>query len=197
MPSMRSIKKFALLLLLTSCIILIPKNFVQAASYYTVKSGDSLYLISKKYNFSLYSLRRANNKWDNYIYVGQQLKLPYVREDVDVLSRLITAEAENQPYSAKVAVGAVVVNRMYNPNYPKTIYDVIYQIDHGYYQFTPVLNGYINKPATADSIRAAVEALNGSDPTNGALFYFDDSTTNTWLWSKPIATTIGKMVFTY
>lgn len=191
---------------------------------YTVKSGDSLYLISKQYGISVDSLRNANNKWDNYIYPGQVLNIPggtisnnnsssntskpvvpngsspvvsYTANDADLLARLITSEAEDQPYDAKVAVGAVVLNRVRDSRFPSTITSVIYEKSGGYYQFTPVLNGWINKPASQESIKAAFDALHGSDPTHGAVYYFDDSTTNSWLWSKPIALRIDKMVFTY
>lgn len=181
---------------------------------YTVKAGDTLYLIAKRYGISLYSLARANHEWDGYIYPGQKLNLPgvnsgasqntankgvipYTQSDVDLLARLVRAEAENQPYSAKVAVAAVVVNRVQSSEFPNTVREVIYQRINGYYQFTPVLNGMINNAATSEDIKAAYEALNGSDPTNGALFYFDDSATNKWLWSKPIAARIDRMVFAY
>ncbi|MBC2582885.1 cell wall hydrolase [Clostridium sp. DJ247] len=181
---------------------------------YTVQTNDSLYLVSRKYGVSLLSLRHANNEWDNLIYPGQSLNIPasnslvskpqassgvisYTASDVDLLARLITAEAEGQPYNAKVAVGAVVVNRVQDSRFPKTISDVIYQKDAGYYQFTPVLNGFINKPASAESIKAAREALTGADPTNGALYYFDDSTTNKWLWAKTVALRADRMVFSY
>lgn len=188
-----------------------------SAKTYTVQAGDSLYLIAKKYGVSLSSLRQANNKWDNYIHPGQTLNIPgtasttayqstpvvskpvvsYTAADVDLLARLIHAEAQGAPYSAKVAVGAVVINRVQDSRFPKTISSVIYQKDAGYYQFSPVLNGWINKPASQESIKAAYEALNGADPTNGALYYFDDSTKNTWLWSKTVALRIANMVFSY
>lgn len=174
---------------------------------YTVKSGDSLYLIAKAYGISVTSLKTANSLIYNTIYPGQVLNLPgitpknagisYTQSDVDLLARLINAEAQGEPYKAKVAVGAVVVNRVKSSSFPDTISEVIYQRINGYYQFTPVLNGWINNPATQDARNAAIDALNGVDPTNGALFYFDDSTTNSWLWSKPIAIIIDKMVFAY
>jgi Cell wall hydrolyses involved in spore germination len=186
---------------------------------YTVKSGDTLFLIAKRYGISLSSLMKANNKWDDMIYIGQKLILPtisgantgntsgssatshsvinYSSAELDLLARLITAEAQGEPYEAQVAVGAVVVNRVQDSRFPKTITDVIYQKDGGYYQFTPVVNGWIDRPATAEAKKAALEALNGADPTNGALYYFDDSSTNSWLWSKPIALEEGHMVFSY
>ena len=155
------------------------------------------------------------------IYPGQQLVIPgasagqttqssaqsssntakavvsYTAADLDLLARLITAEAEGEPYNAKVAVGAVVINRMKDSRFPNTLSGVVYERSYGYYQFTPVLNGFINKPASEDSKKAAYEALHGADPSNGAFYYFDTSATNQWLWSKPLAAKIGKLVFVY
>lgn len=197
-----------------SSIMLYPGQTLYIPSKpYTVQNGDSLYLISQKFGISLYGLRQLNNKWDNMIYSGQTLYIPgsafssrqavpsavisYTSAEVDLLARLIKAEAESQPYSAKVAVGAVVVNRVQDSRFPKTITDVIYQKDAGYYQFSPVVNGMINKPATDEDRKAALEALRGADPTNGALYYFDDSTTNKWLWSKTVALRVDRMVFSF
>lgn len=183
---------------------------------YTVQSGDSLYLIAKKFNVSLTSLRKANNQCQDMILIGQKLVIPagtvttstgttavntgtstLSAADLDLLARLITAEADGQPYTAQVAVGAVVMNRVKDSSFPNTVSSVIYQKDSNYYQFTPVQNGYINKAATATAIQAANEAARGVDPTKGAIYYFDDSATNQWLWSRPIALRSGKMVFTY
>lgn len=187
------------------------------ATLHTVKSGDTLYLIAKKYGLSLSSLQKANNKWDDMLLPGQQIILPgvkpsgtgegtapgaktvipYTAEEVNLLARLITAETANEPYEAMVAVGAVVVNRVQSTEWPSSITSVIYQVAGGYYQFTPVKNGYINNPPSDDALRAAWAALYGSDPGNGAMFYFDDSSTNQWLWSKTITANIGSMVFVY
>ncbi len=89
----------------------------------------------------------------------------------------------------------MVINRIKSSQFPNSISSVIYQKSDGYYQFTPVVNGWINKPATEASKKAAKEALYGSDPSKGALYYFDDSATNKWLWSKPITARIGNMVY--
>ncbi|BCN30618.1 LysM peptidoglycan-binding domain-containing protein [Anaeromicropila herbilytica] len=121
--------------------------------------------------------------------------ISYSKEELDLLARLITAEASGQPYQAMVGVGGVVVNRVQSKEWPSTIKGVINHVSGGYYQFSPVKNGYINHPATDIAIKAAKEALNGSDPSKGATFYFDDSSKNTWLWSKPIFARIGAMVF--
>ena len=181
---------------------------------YTVKSGDTLFLIAKRYGISLYSLERVNNNWDGYIYPGLRLNLPgiitgsaqtvtnpgvipYTQSDVDLLARLIMSEAEGEPYSAKVAVGAVVVNRVQSNQFADTIKGVVYQRINGYYQFSPVLNGAINKPASPECVKAAYDALKGTDPAKGAMFYFDDSATNTWLRAKTVSVVIDKLIFSY
>ncbi len=187
------------------------------AVLHTVKSGDTLYLTAKKYGISLASLQKANNKWDEMLIPGQKLiipgvkpsgtakvtssssktVIPYTSEEVDLLARLITAEATDEPYDAMVAVGAVVVNRVQSTEWPSSITDVIYHVAGGYYQFTPVKNGYINKAPSDVALKAAWAALYGSDPSKGAMFYFDDSSTNQWLWSKAVSAKIGSMVFVY
>lgn len=184
------------------------------AQEYTIKSGDTLYLIAKNYGISLDALRRANNKWDNLIYPGQKIILPgikpsgntteaaksgtvipYTAKEVDLLARLITAETTGQPYDAMVGVGGVVVNRVKSPDWPNSISTVINQVIGEYYQFTPVKNGYINNPPSDIALKAAWAALYGADPSKGAMFYFDDSSTNQWMWSKPQTAYIGHMVF--
>ena len=117
--------------------------------------------------------------------------------ELDLLARLITAEAQGEPYETKVAVGAVVMNRVESGSWPNTIKEVIYQNINGYYQFTPVVNGWINKPAESGSIEAAKAALSGADPTNGAQFYYDDTTTNPWILAKPVSVKIGHMTFAF
>jgi len=185
------------------------------ASSYTIQAGDSLYKISRKFDTSIAWLQTTNNIKTSLIFAGQKISVPstktnivnpqkaspskqtYTQSDLDLLARLIHSEAQGEPYNAQVAVGAVIMNRLKNPLFPKTITDVIYEKNGSYYQFTPVLNGYINKPADSTAISAAKDALNGVDPTNGALYYFDDSATNTWLRAKPVAITIDKMIFSY
>jgi spore germination cell wall hydrolase CwlJ-like protein len=195
--------------MLTSDNIYPGQTLSLSVEVHTVKSGDTMYLIAKRYGITLYSLQKANNKWDDLLLPGKQLMIPgikpsnattqtlisYTPAEVDLLARLINAEAESEFYDAKVAVGAVVVNRVQNPDWPSTITSVIYQKIGEYYQFTPVKNGQISKPATDSSIKAAWAALYGSDPSNDAIFYFDDSSTNQWMWSKPITARIDSMIF--
>lgn len=185
---------------------------------YNVVSGDTLYFIAKKYNMPIDKLRAANNKWSDTIYPGDVFKIPavpttssngkttplnsskiisYSNSDVNLLARLITAEAGGESYDAMLSVGAVVVNRVQSPKFPNNISGVINEKSNKYYQFTPVMNGMINKAPTNLAIKAAYEALKGSDPTNGALYFFENTVTNKWLTSKPVATNIGSLTFAY
>lgn len=118
-------------------------------------------------------------------------------DELDLLARLITAEAQGEPYETKVAVGAVVMNRVKSSQFPNTIKEVIYHNIDGYIQFTPVANGWIKKPAQADCIKAAKEAINGADPTNGALFFYSNKSTNAYMLEKKISLKSGNMNFTY
>ena len=112
--------------------------------------------------------------------------------DVNLLARLISAEARGEPYQGQVAVGAVVLNRMNHPSFPNTMSGVIYQ--NG--AFTCIVDGQFNQPVADISLRAAREALNGADPSGGAIYYFNPSTaTNKWIWSRPLICVIGKHCF--
>ena len=110
----------------------------------------------------------------------------------DLLARLISAEARGEPYSGQVAVGAVVLNRIKHPSFPNTLPGVIYQSG----AFTCITDGQFNQPVAESAYRAARDALNGVDPSGGAIYYFNPSTaTSSWIWSRPLITVIGKHRF--
>ena len=114
--------------------------------------------------------------------------------DVQLLARAINGEARGEPYEGQVAVGAVILNRVKDSRFPNTIAGVIYQAG----AFTAVADGQINVPIDEDStvVKAAQDALNGWDPTGGAVYYFNpDTATNNWIWSRPVIKTIGKHRF--
>ncbi|MCB2294199.1 cell wall hydrolase [Clostridium algoriphilum] len=123
--------------------------------------------------------------------------IKYSNSDVDLLARLITAEAVGEGHDAMLSVGAVVVNRVQSSQYPNSISTVINQKSKDYYQFTPVQNGMINKAASKAAIEAANEALKGTDPTKGALYFYDNTVSNKWLTSKPVSTSIGNLTFAF
>lgn len=114
--------------------------------------------------------------------------------DVQLLARAINGEARGEPYEGQVAVGAVILNRVKHPDFPNTIAGVIYQSG----AFTAVADGQINVPIAENStvVKAARDALNGWDPTGGAIYYFNpDTATNKWIWSRPLIKKIGKHRF--
>ena len=114
--------------------------------------------------------------------------------DVQLLARAINGEARGEDYEGQVAVGAVILNRVKHPDFPNTIAGVIYQPG----AFTAVSDGQINEPISENSpvYKAAQDAMNGWDPTNGCVYYFNPNTaTNSWIWSKSIVKTIGKHHF--
>lgn len=89
--------------------------------------------------------------------------------EIEVLAKIINAEARGESYQGKVAVGAVIMNRVYDPAFPNTIRGVVYQKG----QFKPVENGSINLSANSDSFKAAYDAINGIDPTHGCLYFYN------------------------
>ena len=112
--------------------------------------------------------------------------------DLYLLARLISAEARGEPYIGQVAVGAVVLNRIDHPSFPNSLSGVIYQPD----AFTCMYDGQFDQPISESAYRAAQEALNGYDPSYGAIYYFNPSTaTSAWIWSRPLIVTIGKHRF--
>ncbi len=192
---------------------------------YTIQKGDNLYSIGQKFGIDYGRIMSANGLNSTTIYPGAILFIPglsgeapavlqpaatnpapqvsrgYFQRpspgDVDLLARLITAEADAEPYEGKVAVGAVVLNRLADQDFPKTMQAVIYQ-NNGYeYQFKPVQNGLIYWPASDESVLAAKEALGGADPTGGALYFFANYSKSTWLWSRPVSKVIGNTIFAY
>lgn len=112
--------------------------------------------------------------------------------DVMLLARCINGEARGEPYEGQVAVGAVIMNRTRDSRFPSTIAGVIYQPG----AFTAIVDGQIHAEMQQSSINAARDALNGWDPSGGAVFYYNPAkTTNKWIWSRPLIKIIGKHRF--
>jgi N-acetylmuramoyl-L-alanine amidase len=116
------------------------------------------------------------------------------RSSVQLLAQVIEGEAADESYEGKVAVGAVIVNRTESGNFPSTIPGVIYETD----AFESVSNGQYLRPLSDASMKAAVAALDGQDPTGEALYFWNPVTaTSPWVWSRPIVTQIGGHVFAH
>ena len=109
--------------------------------------------------------------------------------NVNLLARVVYGEARGEPYTGQVAVAAVVLNRVKSSKFPNSISGVVYQSG----AFDAVADGQINMTPDTTAKKAAQDALNGWDPSYGAIYYFNPSTaTNKWIWSRPMTVTIGK-----
>ena len=114
--------------------------------------------------------------------------------DVQLLARCVNGEARGEIYEGQVAVAAVILNRVKHPSFPNTISGVIYQPG----AFTAVSDGQINVPIAENSTvyKACEDAMNGWDPSYGAIYYFNPETaTNKWIWSRPLIIQIGRHRF--
>lgn len=112
--------------------------------------------------------------------------------NLNLLARVVYGEARGEPYTGQVAVAAVVLNRVKSSSFPNSVSGVVYQSG----AFDAVRDGQINLTPNSTAIKAAQDALNGWDPSYGAIYYFNPSTaTNKWIWSRPMTVTIGRHRF--
>jgi N-acetylmuramoyl-L-alanine amidase len=125
--------------------------------------------------------------------------ITYSKQEYEWLARIIEAEAEDEPYLGKVAVGSVIINRIQDDWFPDTIKGVIFQKSKKVYQFSPVGNGRFNRvKPSKDSYKAATEALNGVDPTDGALYFYNPKlTSDKWIRTRTVVKEIGQHKFAY
>lgn len=108
--------------------------------------------------------------------------------NIDLLARIISAEARGEPYAGQVAVGAVILNRIQHPSFPDTLAGVIYQDG----AFTAIVDGQFEQPVSDSAYSAARDALNGWDPTGGCIYYYNPKkTSNKFMWSRETVTVIG------
>ena len=116
----------------------------------------------------------------------------YSSSDLYLMAKAIYAEGRGESYVGQVAIGAVIMNRLKSPSFPKTIAGIIYQKG----AFTAVADGQINLEPDQTAYNAARDAMNGWDPTYGAIYYYNPAkSTSAWIFSRPTVTTIGKHVF--
>lgn|GEM_PF-309095 len=184
-----------------------PKQQEQASYIsYKVSKGDSLYEIAKLFGTTVAELMEINQLKSTLIRINQVLLVPdngakeypvglwLTDQEVQWIAQMIHAEARGEPYLGQVAVGAVIINRVKSPKFPNTVKDVLFQEG----AFQPIRNGTFYQPASEQAYRAALEALNGHDPTNGALFFFNPTISkDRFMHNRTTAITIGQHRFTY
>ena len=201
-------KKLITLLTLTATLL-----FASPAFAYEVKPGDTMSKIAREHQLTLQELADVNPQISNLnlIYIGQNINttkstmtnvskvveptknISFSDSEIDLLARLVRAEAQTEPLEGKIAVACVVLNRVESPHFPDTIKEVIYAPG----QFQPVKNGEINKPADAESIQAVKAALTDQPQlAPGALFFYNPAiATSRWLDTRATTLVIGQHVF--
>ncbi|MEG0221651.1 MAG: cell wall hydrolase [Clostridia bacterium] len=175
-------------------IIQAGKNGEKTTLYKTVYSGnnkvDKIILAENKVDPINEIIEVGTKPKENAPVKGEAI--PQNESDVEILARVIYAEARGEPYQGKVAVGAVIVNRVKSSRFPNSIADVVYAPG----QFCTVRDGQINLRPSQEAFNAARDAISGIDPSNGALYFYNPRTsTSRWIFSRPVKAAIGNHRF--
>lgn len=181
----------------------IPKDKI--IDYY-VGPGDTLYDLARDFSTSIGVILALNNKENSYLRSGEKIRLPVhnltshqilnhriSKQELNLIARAVYGEARGEPYLGQVAVAAVIINRVLSRRFPNTFAQVIYQQG----QFSAVSDGQINLTPNQRAYSAARDALNGSDPTNGALYFYnpETATRTAFFQGRRVITKIGEHVF--
>lgn len=177
-----------LMLLLFSCLVLITISVLNLSYAYSHKTTKEVKYIN---NITVKPIYIYVVKEEPKVDPAPQPIAP--SEDEKLLARIINAEAGNQPYDGKLAVGNVIMNRVKSPQFPNSIKEVIYQSK----QFSSVSNGSINKEPNVESIQAAKDVINGKKILNDdVLFFYEPNiATDSWIRTRKVVTKIGQHVF--
>ncbi|MFW6238187.1 MAG: cell wall hydrolase [Halanaerobiales bacterium] len=207
---MNGVKKNMMITIIVFVLITIAGTFsANAAWQYTVRPGDTLWRVARRYGTTVNAVKNASGYWNDRVSPGQVLTIPtggsssavstggrvgyMTAEERNLFARVIEAEAGGEPYTGKVAVASVLLNRVEDPEFPNTLKGVIYES----HAFEAVTNGMIwRKVPGNDSYRAINHALNGWDPSYGSRFFWNPYVrVSRWVWSRPIVVQYGKHVF--
>ena len=170
-----------------------------AAVMHDIKYGESLYIIAINNNTSVNQLKQANGLHGDQIYAGDKLAIPkgtspVKGSDLDLLARLVNAEAEGEPFRGKVAVASVILNRMKDPKFPGTVSGNVFKRN----EFESVSNGLIwERQPKREDYQAVKSAIQGWDPVYGSKFFFNPAKVHgaSWVWTRKIVKRIGNHVF--
>jgi len=186
---------------------------VDESNIHTVRTGETLYGISRRYEVKIADITKASRLETTVIRPGMKLiipagsgddrvkpvfggKLSISKEDIYLLAKLIHAEARGESTEGQIAVGAVIINRLFSAQFPGEIRDIIYQRTKGVFQFTPVQDGQIKLEPNQTAYYAAERAIKGDDPTGDALFFYNPETSSDrWIRTLEVTKVIGNHVF--
>jgi len=195
--------------ILTGETLQIPMDYAT----HRVAYGESLYQLAQRYGCTVSDIQRLNGLSNDVIQVGMVLNIPasvrkssvaatssrggsyqrvYTQAEWDMLAQVVYGEARGEAYNGQVAVAAVVLNRLESDAFPDTMHGVVFQKN----AFTCVSDGQYYLSPNRTAYQAALDAMRGSDPTNGCLYYWNPTTaTSKWIWSRDIELQIGNHVF--
>ena len=171
-----------------------------------VQPGESWFDLSQYYNISIWKLKKRNNIYSNKLYVGQRLVVPEKKvakvsytasrritdQEFNLITRAVYSEARGESYAGQAAVASVILNRVEDPRFPNTVKGVVFEP----WAFTAVHDGQFWLQPDQTARKAVQDALQGWDPTGGAVFYYNPSkVTSHWIYSRQIITRIGKHYF--
>ncbi|QQK75204.1 cell wall hydrolase [Salicibibacter cibarius] len=164
-----------------------------------VNEGESLWSIGIDYGVATEDIKAENGKSEDAINPGEQLEIPESSvspEEEDLLARIIHAEAKGEPYDGKVGVGTVVLNRVAADEFPDSINGVVYEIEGGSYQFSPVMDGTLYEPADDEAKQAARDAIVFDGQGQGSTYFYNPETaSNHWNATRDETISIGDHVF--
>ncbi len=204
---MPKIMKLGIILAFIAVVVsVVPFGTAQASWDYTVQPNDSLWRIARTYGTTVNAIKQASNHWSNTIRPGQRLVIPsgstqstggsssnLSQSEVELIARLVEAEAQGEPYKGKVGVAAVILNRVNDSRFPNTVSGVVYER----HAFESVTNNLIwRRSPGRQAYNAVRDAQNGWDPTSGSVFFWNPYKPVTpWIWSRSIVTQFGNHVF--
>ena len=174
---------------------------IPGVAAHIVQPGETMSGLARRYGTTPELIRRMNQLGTDRLQAGQTLAIfrsppPQLNlSDLRLLARMIWAEAEGESHLGRVAVGAVILNRMVHPFFPRTLQEVLFQPR----QFQPVGDGRLWRVlAGEEALSAARDAVAGLDPTGGALYFYNPyRSTSSWIFTRPVLMRIGDHLFTY
>jgi len=216
------LKKLIVACVATIAFIGLQNNTAEAITQSPVVKEVNLQQLGQQNCLNIYNIEQVNNRPDDRFDIEETMQNPIQpkvtakqsskpdkktpekekpavtlsKKEKDLFARLVEAEAKGESYKGKVAVATVVLNRVDSPEFPDTVTGVIKQVVGDAYAFSPVQNGEIKKPASAESKRAVEDALTREDRLNNSIYFYNpEIAEDEWIRTRTVVTTIGDHVF--